>query len=258
MTSGPLYRKIADDLRAKIEAGELAPGSQLPTEIELMEKHATSRNTVRDAVKLLVIRGLIETRAGQGTFVVETINPFVTNLTVRPHEGDDGYVYTAEVQEAGRKPEVGKPSVEIRQAGAVEAAELQIEEGTPVVIRHQQRRIDGTPMSLQTSFYPMDLVHKGARRLIEPAVIEGGAVVYLAGHLGIRQAGYEDRIRVRAPSQLEIAFFRLPLDGRTPVFEVFRVGFDEEERRFRLMVTVYPTDRNQLRVVVGDVPSTAG
>ena len=32
----PMYRQIADDLRAKIETGELPPGVQLPTEIELI------------------------------------------------------------------------------------------------------------------------------------------------------------------------------------------------------------------------------
>jgi GntR family transcriptional regulator len=58
----PMYRQIAEDLRGRIESGELAGGSQLPTEIELQEQFGTSRNTVRDAVKLLTIRGLVETR----------------------------------------------------------------------------------------------------------------------------------------------------------------------------------------------------
>jgi DNA-binding GntR family transcriptional regulator len=67
---GPIYRQIADDLRQKIESGELGHGDQLPTELELRESYDASRNTVRDAVKWLITRGLIETRPGQGTFVV--------------------------------------------------------------------------------------------------------------------------------------------------------------------------------------------
>ena len=66
----PIYRQIADDLRHQIETGELRPGEQLETEIELREKYNASRNTIRDAIKLLTTRGLIETRPGQGTFVV--------------------------------------------------------------------------------------------------------------------------------------------------------------------------------------------
>ena len=71
----PMYRQIADDLRRQIEDGELAPGSQLPTELELREKYNASRNTIRDAIKWLITRGLVETRPGQGTFVVAEITP---------------------------------------------------------------------------------------------------------------------------------------------------------------------------------------
>ena len=79
----PMYRQIAEDLRQKIESGELGHGDQLPTELELREQYDASRNTVRDAVKWLITRGLVETRPGQGTFVVEKIDPFVTTLSER-------------------------------------------------------------------------------------------------------------------------------------------------------------------------------
>ena len=46
----PMYRQIADDLRQKIESGELGSGRQLPTELELRDQYEASRNTVRDAV----------------------------------------------------------------------------------------------------------------------------------------------------------------------------------------------------------------
>jgi GntR family transcriptional regulator len=74
-----VYRQIAEDLRERIESGQLKPGQQLRTEIELREHHNASRNTVRDAIKWLTNLGLVETRPGQGTFVVQKIAPFVTN-----------------------------------------------------------------------------------------------------------------------------------------------------------------------------------
>ena len=64
----PMYRKIAQDLREQIESGLIAPGEQLPTELVLRDRYGASRNTVRDAVKWLMTRGLVETRPGQGTF----------------------------------------------------------------------------------------------------------------------------------------------------------------------------------------------
>src|SRR6266568_4592317 len=86
--SEPMYRVIADDLRRRIESGDLAPGAQLKSEVELREDYGqdgkASRNTVRDAIKLLVARGLVETRPGQGTFVVRKTEPFLTRLTQDP------------------------------------------------------------------------------------------------------------------------------------------------------------------------------
>src|ERR1700684_2171422 len=96
----PMYRQIADDLRRQIEEGTLAAGQQLGTELELREKYNASRNTVRDAIKWLIARGLLETRPGQGTFVVERISPFVTTLTDDPETGlggGEGYTYNKEV-----------------------------------------------------------------------------------------------------------------------------------------------------------------
>jgi GntR family transcriptional regulator len=250
-----MYRQIADDLRAKIESRTVPPGSQLPTEIELMEQYDASRNTVRDAIKLLITRGLVETRPGQGTFVVEKINPFVTTLTGDPSLGRDGTdVYVAEARKSGRDSTTRAPRVEIQLADEVLADALRIEKGVQVVSRHQERFIEGTPWSLQTSFYPMALVLSGATRLIEATDIPEGAVAYLADVLNIKQVGYRDSIAVRPPDQQETAFFRIPADGRISVFVIFRIGFDQNGERFRLTVTVYPADRNRFLVNVGDVP----
>jgi GntR family transcriptional regulator len=253
-----LYWQIAYDLRAKIEADELPQGLQLPTEIELMQQYEASRNTVREAIKVLTSLGLVETRPGQGTFVIEKINPFVTTLTADPKTGRGGGeedVYIAEVEAGGRIPTASDPRVEVQKASGPIADALRIEDGDQVISRHQQRFIDGTPFSLQTSFYPMGLFQQGATRLIEAADIPEGAVAYLAVTLGVRQVGYRDSFTVRAPDENEAAFFRIPADGRVPVFEVYRVAFDEKGDRTRLTITIYPVDRNRLMINVGEVPA---
>jgi GntR family transcriptional regulator len=255
VAADPMYRQIADDLRQQIEDGGLAPGQQLRTELELREKYDASRNTVRDAIKWLITRGLVETRPGQGTFVVETINPFVTTLTGPPEEkqaSGEGDTYIKEVTEKLRQPLTSPPRVEIQ---AAVATELQLKAGTTVVSRHQQRFIDGTPWSLQTSFYPMDLVEKGALRLIQAGDIQEGTVVYLRESLGIEQVGYRDTITVRVPDEMETSFFKLPSDGRVSVIETRRTAFDQLGIPIRLTVSVYPADRNQFAINVGLVPA---
>ncbi|GAA5073586.1 DNA-binding GntR family transcriptional regulator [Thermocatellispora tengchongensis] len=63
------YRQIADDLRAQIEVGEIAPGAAVPSEAELRERYAASRNTVRQALAVLQGEGLIVAEHGRGRFV---------------------------------------------------------------------------------------------------------------------------------------------------------------------------------------------
>jgi GntR family transcriptional regulator len=250
----PMYRQIADDLRRQIEDGELTPGSQLLTEMELREKYNASRNTVRDAIKLLITRCMVETHPGQGTFVIQKIDPFVTTLTGDPEAGESG-PYLREVEARRRIPEATPPRVEIQVAVGELTGELLLEPGDTVVSRHQQIKIDGTPWSLQTSFYPLKLVERGASRLIQASDIGEGAVEYLRETAGIKQVGYRDTITVRAPDQSEARFFGLADDGRVSVVETRRTAFDEQGIPIRLTVSTYPADRNQFAVFVGQVPA---
>lgn len=261
----PLYRMIAEDLRRKIESGDLPrdaegrpdPSGSLPTENELQKEFGASRNTIRQAIQFLSNLGLVETRAGQGTFVVEKPDPFVTTLTGLPGQAEQTKIYIAEVAASGRVPDNSDPTVEIQRATGAVARALRLDEGAQVVSRRQQRSIDDTPWSLQTTYYPMSLVvDQGATRLILPTDIEEGAVAYLAQECDLKQVGYRDTISVRPPDQEEAWFFRLPADGRISVFEIHRVGFDKNGDRMRLTVTVYPADRNRFRVNVGDVPGS--
>ena len=134
-----------------------------------------SRNTVRDAIKWLTGLGLVETRPGQGTFVVKKIDPFVTTLVADPRTGDSE-TYQFEVTKKNRQPDLSGVQVEIQKANAELADRLRLPEGSQVISRHQKRLIDETPFSLQTSFYPRDLADRGAKRLSDADDIEGGAV----------------------------------------------------------------------------------
>jgi GntR family transcriptional regulator len=251
--ANPMYRQIAEDLREQIESGELQPGQQLPTELELRERFGASRNTVREAIKWLASLDLVETRPGQGTFVVQKITPYVTTLTDKAGAGE-GAAYPFQVRKHGRTPDTTDPQVEIQHASPGIAAELRIQEGSAVISRHERRFIDGTPWSLQTSFYPRQFALQGAERLLFADNIREGAVQYLNATLGLTQVGYRDWITVRAPDATEAEFFKLPADGRVAVFENFRTAFDQTGSPMRVTVTVFPTDRNQFIVEIGDVP----
>jgi len=64
-----LYRKIADQLRKLIDAGEFAVGAHLPPERDLAAQLGVSRSSVREALIALEVEGLVEVRMGSGIYV---------------------------------------------------------------------------------------------------------------------------------------------------------------------------------------------
>jgi GntR family transcriptional regulator len=67
----PLYYQLAEWIRGRVQAGELQPGAQLPSERDLSEQAGVSRMTARQAVAYLVREGTLVVRPGVGTFVAE-------------------------------------------------------------------------------------------------------------------------------------------------------------------------------------------
>ncbi len=287
----PMYRQIAQDLQRRIESGELAPGDKLPSEVEFREQYNNaSRNTVRDAIKWLIIRGLVETKPGQGTYVTQLIEPIVTTLSSDPETGmagGEGKAAFAEIikqrerkrqdrekaaqhspgghlaeSEASELPEgeprASVPTIEVKFAPDYVAERLRIALGAEVLLRHQEFYIGRTPWSLQTTFYPMTLVERGAPALMRARDIEDGAVNYLHDAIGLVQCGYRVRIIVRPPNETEARFFRLPDDGRVPVVSLIRTGYEDTAENgpfpFRATFTVLPADRHQFVINSDKVP----
>jgi GntR family transcriptional regulator len=159
-----MYRQIADDLREQIKSGDLEPGQQLRTELELRDYYEASRNTVRDAIKWLTSLGLVETRPGQGTFVARKEDPFFTTLTRKEGEVAEGGQSTSLLSKVGDTliPSSSAVRVEIQPAPEHVAARLAVAPDSEVISRHEQRHVGRKPYSLQTSFYPVEFAERGA------------------------------------------------------------------------------------------------
>ncbi|MBO5393722.1 MAG: winged helix-turn-helix transcriptional regulator, partial [Pseudomonas sp.] len=66
-----LAHDIVAELTQRILLGQLAPGEKLPSESTIVREHGVSRTVVREAISKLQAAGLVETRHGIGTFVLE-------------------------------------------------------------------------------------------------------------------------------------------------------------------------------------------
>lgn len=65
----PVFRQLAEILRARIARGDWAPNRQIPSEAQLMQTYGLARETTRKAVKVLIEDGVLFTVRGRGTFV---------------------------------------------------------------------------------------------------------------------------------------------------------------------------------------------
>ncbi|ROM72320.1 GntR family transcriptional regulator [Pseudomonas brassicacearum] len=73
-----LVDQALDQLRQRISDGVWVVGQRLPTEPELVVELGISRNTVREAMRVLAFSGLIEIRQGDGSYVRATVDPLDT------------------------------------------------------------------------------------------------------------------------------------------------------------------------------------
>jgi GntR family transcriptional regulator, transcriptional repressor for pyruvate dehydrogenase complex len=96
-----LYEQIVQQIEETILKGELKPGDQLPAERDLAEQFGVSRTAVREAVKALREKGLVEAYTGRGTFVTNGTSHAIRqslDLMVRIGQGE-GAACLAEVRE---------------------------------------------------------------------------------------------------------------------------------------------------------------
>ncbi len=145
VTGLPLYRRIEADLRDRIRSGALRPGSQAPTEPELMAEYGVSRATVRQALAGLLAEGLLEIRRGLGTYVTaprfeHTIGGF--------------YSFSREIERHGLQPGTKVLELRTEPAADVVADALGVHAGTAVVALRRLRLAGPDPLVVETSHLP--------------------------------------------------------------------------------------------------------
>ena len=73
-----LVDRVVSEIQNQIIEGKLSPGTKLPSERELTEQLGVSRTALREAVRMLVTKGLLETRPGVGSFVKKVTGDQIT------------------------------------------------------------------------------------------------------------------------------------------------------------------------------------
>ena len=186
----PVYRQIADLLRAAIATGELQPGDQVPSEHELCAKYGVARGTARQAIMLLRNEGLIEAVHGLGCFVrepepIERLRPdrLSHGWEIGRDPDDpppDDELHGAIGGSMGAPPEEFMTDFETRQlakarAPADVAALLGLPDGAAVLVRRWETLYGQSVRAIVSSYVPWAVAT--AVGLMD---IQTGPAVYLA------------------------------------------------------------------------------
>lgn len=235
------YLRIAAELRAAIESGELQPGDRLPSLSEIRERHGVAQATATRVIDVLKAEGLVIARQGYGT-VVRGFREIRRSSPARL--AHDRWSHGQSIQDAdteGRERTVG---VETGEAPAPEwsAGPLGIKPGTTVAYRNRTVVVDDRPVQLATSYLPTDVARGTA--IMHTDAGPGGIYARLA-EAGFAPVNFTEYVRGRMPTQSESSRLSLPVG--TPVLEITRHARTEtgrcvEVNRMILDATAYVAD----------------
>ena len=66
---------MLESIQESIRDGEFRPGEALPSERELAERYGVGKSSIREAVKMLQVLGVVETAQGRGTYLRRSVGP---------------------------------------------------------------------------------------------------------------------------------------------------------------------------------------
>ncbi len=101
-----VVQQVIDSLTEAMMNKHLRPGDKIPTETELAESLGVGRNSVREAVKILVYLGVLEIRRAEGTFVCEgfsesMIDPMIYGIILNKADSYENLMELRELMEVG-------------------------------------------------------------------------------------------------------------------------------------------------------------
>jgi GntR family transcriptional regulator len=172
MPEQPPYLRVADELRRRIAEHVWEPGDRLPSRAQIAQEYGVGENVVRRAQELLISQGVLEGRAGSGTYVAEP-RQRVRMVRSSTREWPDGSPFRADMKALGKQ---GDWDI---------AARLGIAEGDLCVRTTYEFLADGRPVQLSTSWEPYDLTGGTLVVLPEGGPHAGAGVVNRMAAIGV-------------------------------------------------------------------------
>jgi GntR family transcriptional regulator len=236
----PVYLRVLADLRAQIRDGVLAPGARVPSRNAIIARYGVGETAAKHALQVLAAEGLIEARAGAGSYVRRLPAPAHLEHD-RPHfpgspfgldglAGDGDQAPSPRLSWEYQSDRVVPPGPVARRLGLADRDQ-------PVTRTRYLMSADGAPVQLATSYEP-DLGGPPA------ADAAGRAVADRMRAIGITVDQVVEEISVRPALSAEAAVLGLPAGA--PVLVIDR-AHQAGPRTVEVGEVVIAADRFRLR-----------
>jgi GntR family transcriptional regulator len=249
------YDRIAHDLRQKIQAGHLPPGERMPAETALKDDYDVSLLTMRRALDVLEMEGLIEKRHGLGNFV-RTPRRRVRRTTERyqwekdrallPHK--ERLITGATEHDTGLTFEDLQFHAEYSPAEA--DADLAEAFGVPIgtaLLRRAYRtrsRDEDAPLTLATSYLVLDLISANPELLSAENEPWPGGTAHQLYTVGIEVERIIDKVTARPPSAEETE--ALGIEPGVSLIALRKTSIDTTGRVVEVADVLMAGDRTEL------------
>jgi GntR family transcriptional regulator len=248
--------RIADDLRIRIERGELMPGDSLPTLQELTRQWSCSTNSARAAVTLLKQQGLVH--GGRGKALTVKVPPRRVVRSSDRHQAEKNLVHAAyEERRCIGEAELnsGTPLEQLDFSAHYDTildpgplARIFAQSDNTPLLRRVYESLDrntGYRQSKSVSYLPRHLVESNPNLLDQDCEPWPGGTQHQLYTVGIEIAKITDEITARMPTTVDIRDWGL--DEGVPLLRVRRISIDTEGRVVEVADSEYPADRTELR-----------
>ncbi|MFD8790506.1 GntR family transcriptional regulator [Streptomyces vinaceus] len=248
MPEQPPYLRIADVLRQRIAEYVWTAGDRLPSRAQIAEECGVGENVVRRAQELLISQGVLEGRAGSGTYVAEP-RQRVRVVRSSAREQPDGSPFRADMRALGKQGNWESRTEAKVPAPAEIAARLGIAEGDLCVRTVYEFLADGRPVQLSTSWEPYELTGGTLVVLPEGGPHAGVGVVNRMAAIGITVSHAVEQPEPRQASAEEASL--LGIQKAALVTHIRRTYYSDQGRPVETADIVIPA---ALCEVVYEIP----
>ena len=186
------YEEIANELRRRIAESEYAEGEMLPDQIALSKEFNVSRMTLKKAIDIIAMEGLVFRKRGVGTFVLKSALWNTSDSKIDDYTGLSKQFPNKKVESKIILFDIVFPSKELQSL-------LMIEENDPVYHIKRLRIIDNKPYILEETYFVAGLVQQLTEETIYASIYE-----YIQQILGLKIGGAYRKIHADLPNELDL------------------------------------------------------